>query len=85
MSRNLEKTMPMHPDHSTPDLVGALFTTTNEKVGGVVAGAAITSPLWLQQIKPYSDVAAIFVPILGCIYLLMQIGFKLWDRTKKED
>lgn len=75
--------MPIQSDHSLQDAVGMVFSTTSEKIGGVVAGAAITSPLWLQQIKPYSDVAAIFVPILGCIYLTMQIGFKLWDRSKR--
>lgn len=77
--------MSVSQNHSLSDLVGTMFTTTSEKVGGVVAGAAITSPIWLQQIKPYSDVASIFVPILGCIYLSMQIGFKLWDRARSED
>jgi hypothetical protein len=77
--------MPIPSNHTYPDVFGSIFTTTSEKIGGVVAGAAITSPMWLQQIKPYSDVAAIFVPILGCIYLTLQITFKLWDRTRKED
>ena len=76
--------MPIH-HNQPPDIVGTLFATTSEKIGGAVAGAAITSPLWFQQLKPYSDVAAIFVPILGCIYLSMQIGFKLYDRSKSED
>lgn len=76
--------MPLTHDPNAPDIIGTLFATTSEKIGGVVAGAAITSPLWLQQIKPYSDVAAVFVPILGCIYLSLQIGFKLWDRTKED-
>lgn len=77
--------MPLHHDPPSSDLLSALFTTTSEKVGGTIAAAAVTSPLWLQQIKPYSDVAAIFVPILGCVYLSMQIGFKLWDRTRIDE
>lgn len=77
--------MPLQHDGQAPDLIGTLFATTSEKIGGTVAAAAVTSPLWLQQIKPYSDVAAIFVPILGCIYLSLQIGFKLWDRTRIDE
>lgn len=74
--------MPLHQDTPSTDIMGVIFATTSEKVGGAVSAAAITSPLWLQSVKQYSDIAAIFVPILGCIYLSLQIGFKLWDRTK---
>lgn len=65
--------------------MGVVFATTSDKVGGVISAAAITSPLWLQQIKPLSDVAAVFAPILGCVYLSLQIGFKLWDRTRIDE
>lgn len=77
--------MPMTQDSNTPDILSTLFVTTSDKIGGTVAAAAVTSPIWLQHIKPYSDVAAIFVPILGCIYLSLQIGFKLWDRTRNDE
>jgi hypothetical protein len=77
--------MPIPPSGHSDDFLSTMFASTSEKVGGAISAAAITSPLWLQSIKPYSDVAAIFVPILGCIYLSLQIGFKLWDRTKSED
>lgn len=77
--------MPLSPNQSSADFFNTVFTSTSEKIGGAMSAAAITSPLWLQTIKPYSDVAAVFVPILGCIYLSLQIGFKLWGRTKSED
>ncbi len=77
--------MPMSNSSPSSDIIGTIFVTTSDKVGGVVSAAAITSPFWLQEIKPYSDIAAVFVPILGCIYLSLQIGFKLWDRTRNED
>jgi len=77
--------MPIPPDSSQTDVFGTLFATTSERVGGVIAGAMISSPLWIQQIKPYSDIAALFAPILGCIYLSLQIGFKLWDRTRNDE
>jgi hypothetical protein len=70
---------------TTMDALNTIFATTSEKVGGVISAAAITSPLWIQEIKPYSDVAALFAPILGCIYLSLQIGFKLWDRTRNDE
>ncbi len=77
--------MPIHRDLTLTDVLNSVFTTTSEKVGGAVSTVAIMSPLWMQQVKAYSDIAAIFVPILGCIYLSLQIGFKLFDRVKGED
>jgi hypothetical protein len=67
------------------DALNSVFTTTSERIGGAVSAAAITYPLWEQQIKPYSDLAALIAPILGCIYLSLQIGFKLLDRGKSEE
>ncbi len=56
-----------------------------DKISMVVAAGMVSLPLWLESVKVVSEVAAIFAPILGCIYLSMQIGFKLWDRAKSED
>lgn len=71
--------------HNNTDLLGTLFASTAEKTGAVVSAAMISSPLWLPSLKVVSDVAEILAPILGCIYLSLQIGFKLWDRTRSED
>jgi len=71
--------------HNNGDLLGTLFVSSAEKTGAVVSAAMISSPFWLSSIKPFSDAAAIFAPILGCIYLSLQIGFKLWDRSRSED
>jgi len=38
-----------------------------------VAVAAVTSPFWLPFIESTSEVAASFVPILGVLWLLIQI------------
>lgn len=75
----------MTMQHNNPDILGTLFVSTAEKTGAVVSAAMISSPLWLPSLKTVSDVAEIVAPILGCIYLSLQIGFKLWDRTKSED
>lgn len=75
--------MSMHNNNG--DLLSTLFVSSAEKTGAVVSAAMISSPLWLTSLKPFSDVAAMVAPILGCIYLSLQIGFKLWDRTRNED
>lgn len=78
-----EKLMTMQ--HNNGDLLSTLFVSTAERTGAVVSAAMISSPLWLPSLKTVSDVAEVVAPILGCIYLSLQIGFKLWDRTKSED
>ena len=75
--------MSMHNNNG--DLLSTLFVSTAERTGAVVSAAMISSPLWLTSLKPFSDVAAMVAPILGCIYLSLQIGFKLWDRTRNEE
>ena len=72
----------MQHDSGLPDLAHAMFS---EKVGLAVAAGMVSSPYWLQYVKVVSDVAAIFAPILGCCYLLLQIGFKLVDRFGGKD
>lgn len=49
----------------------------SEKIGMVVATGMISSPFWLQYLKVVSDVAALLAPILGCLYLLVQIWCKV--------
>lgn len=77
--------MPIPPDHHSADTMGAIFATTAERFTAAVSVGMIATPLWLQELKSVSEVAAILVPILGCIYLSMQIGFKLWDRTRNDE
>jgi hypothetical protein len=75
--------MSMHNNNG--DLLSTLFVSTAERTGAVVSAAMIASPLWLPSLKVVSDVAEIVAPILGCIYLSLQIGFKLWDRTRNDE
>jgi len=39
-----------------------------------VATAAVSSPLWLPSLKDVSDVAALLLPILGAVWLVVQIA-----------
>jgi hypothetical protein len=75
----------MTMQQNNSDLISTLFVSTAERTGAIVSAAMISSPLWLPSLKTVSDVAEIVAPILGCIYLSLQIGFKLWDRTRNEE
>lgn len=70
----------MQPQHNLHDVVGSIFETASEKVTAIVATTAIVSPVWL----PYAhDVAAMWAPVLGCLWLILQIALKLIDRFSK--
>lgn len=56
--------------------LNALFETTNEKITAAISGAAIISPIF--NLKETSETAALWLPILGCIWLGSQIAHKWW-------
>ena len=76
-----ENRMPLQHDQGLAELLAN--TVFSDKAAIVVATGMISSPLWLQYLKVVSDVAALLAPILGCIYLLLQIGARL--KGKKTD
>lgn len=39
-----------------------------------IASAAVASPIWLPSLKVVSDVAALLLPILGAVWLVVQIA-----------
>jgi hypothetical protein len=51
--------------------------THGEIVTDTGAVAAIASPWWLPALHSVSDVAALVLPILGVLWLLLQIVVKL--------
>lgn len=75
--------MPLQqPHHHVGEVLGSLFETASERVTAAVAAGAILSPWWLPLAH---DVAAMWAPILGCAWLLVQIIAKLVDMAKRED
>ena len=66
--------MPLPHDHGLADLAHTVFS---EKTAVVVATGMISLPLWQQYLKILSDGAALLAPILGCIYMLLQIWSKM--------
>jgi hypothetical protein len=55
----------------------------HDGVTGAAAGAAVTSPWWLPQLHNISVIAAELAPILGAIWLLLQIFVKLYSIFSK--
>jgi hypothetical protein len=47
------------------------------------AGAALSSPLWLPVLEDVSSVSALLLPVLGAIWLIVQIIVKMIERDKK--
>ena len=63
-------------NHDLWDFISALFETTQEKVTAVISGVAIISPAF--NLRDTSETAALWLPILGCIWLGSQIVIKWW-------
>lgn len=53
-----------------------------EIVTNTGAVAAIASPWWLPALHQVSDVAALILPILGVIWLVVQISVKLYQAKR---
>lgn len=54
-------------------------------VSNVVAVGAVASPLWLAHV---SEIAALVLPIIGVLWLAVQIGFFVygkWKNARKSD
>ena len=45
-----------------------------DKLTNTVAGAAAVSPWWLPSVADVSHAATIALPILGCLWLLIQMA-----------
>lgn len=49
-----------------------------------VAVAAASSPVWLPWLQTASEIAAIIAPILGVVWLVVQIWAKIRDTLYKD-
>lgn len=53
-----------------------------DRVTDGVAVSAISSPAWLPILQQYSEIAGLIVPVLGVIWLVIQIVGYLLARRK---
>lgn len=63
--------------------VADFFSTTSEKINATLAAGAIATPLWRQYLKSVSDDATIVAPILGCLWIVVQITAKIIEIRRK--
>ena len=55
---------------------------TTEKITTWVAAGAVVSPAWLPSLQAMSQIAALLLPILGVIWLAVQIYFKVREHRR---
>jgi len=56
--------------------------TVSEKATTWLAASAVVSPAWLPPLESMSEIAGDLLPILGVIWLAVQIGFKVREHCK---
>lgn len=59
-----------------------MVMTTTDHVNASAAAAAITSPWWLPALHEGSQIAAEALPILGVVWILVQIGAKIFTTAQ---
>jgi hypothetical protein len=47
-------------------------------ISTIVAGGAAVSPIWMPWLQSLSNDAALFLPILGCLWFVFQFARALW-------
>lgn len=57
--------------------------TTTDTLGASVGVSAVTSPAWLPWLQNVSEVAAMLAPILGAVWLIVQIYSKVREQLRK--
>jgi len=77
--------MPTEQCHATISEVAKCFLETGlDKASAAVAILMISLPGWRSALKDVSDNAALVVPILGAIWLMVQIYAKIGEiRARK--
>jgi hypothetical protein len=70
--------------HAVAEAIGMAFQTAWERVCAILALGAISLPAWHPTLHETSETAAQLAPILGCIWLIVQIGARLWELRRPQ-
>lgn len=65
------------------EAIGSAFQTAWERVCAILALGAISLPAWHPTLHETSEAAAKLAPILGCIWLIVQICARLWELMRR--
>ena len=70
-----------------PDSLMNVSITPAETTTATIAASAVVSPGWLPWLQSTSEVAAMVAPILGALWLVIQIYAKVRElrRTRKNE
>lgn len=60
-----------------------LTTLGAHKVNNSVAAGLMTAPLWITYLQSVSEVAALFLPILGALWFIIQMYFYIKNKGRK--
>ena len=61
------------------EIANCMFTTVSDKISGVISGAAILTPIWHTSLREASETSSLIFPILGCLWLVVQIISKIGE------
>ena len=70
---------------SVRDGVDLFFATPVEKLTAAIAAVSAMAPWWHEKLHEVSSVAAEWLPILGCTWLVMQMALRALDEFTKRD
>jgi hypothetical protein len=75
------KNMPT-PQHHLQNALETIASPAAEKIGYVVAGGMISSPLWRDRLHDWAGVATDVAPLLGCAWLVVQMIAKVVETAR---
>jgi hypothetical protein len=67
----------------TIEAIDVVFTTASEKASAAVSVAMISTPVWKVWLQNISETAALIAPLLGCLFLGLQILLKILEISSR--
>jgi hypothetical protein len=67
------------------ELASSVVETTSDKITTAVVAGSMLAPWFMTDLQQVSAVAALLAPIFGCIWIVMQIVFKLMELNDKSE
>jgi hypothetical protein len=67
----------------TMEAIDVVFTTAGEKASAAVSVAMISTPVWKVWLQNISETAALIAPLLGCLFLGLQILLKILEISSR--
>lgn len=60
-----------------------MHNSISDRATDAIAAGAVSSPFWLPSLQHASEAAALVVPILGAIWLIVQIAGYVWGKYRE--